>query len=142
MSIKIVKEAEAYCDENGLRFTKTRQLVLSTIAKSKKPITAYEILEALKPYVKNPKPPIVYRATDFLQEHSFIHKIESLNAFMVCRESHQHSGSQYMICNQCGDVSEIHLCSIPTNIAAAAQKAKFEPEYWNLELHGLCGGCV
>ena len=141
MSVQILKDAAQYCDENGLRNTQTRQLVLGIVAEAKKPITAYQILEALKPHIKNPKPPIVYRATDFWQEHYFIHKIESLNAFMVCREGHQHSGSQYMICNACGDVTEIHLCSMPDNIANAAKKSGFTADFCNLELHGRCKTC-
>ena len=142
MSAQILKDAEIYCEEKGLRCTPTRRLVLDIIAKAKKPITAYEVLDALKPHVKNPKPPIVYRATDFWQEHNFIHKIQSLNAFMTCREGHQHSGSQYMICDTCGDVTEIHLCSMPDTISKAAKKSGFTADFWNLELHGRCQRCV
>ncbi len=141
MSQAIVKTAQQFCEENGQRFTETRQLVLEIIAKAKKPITAYEILDALEGKVKNPKPPIVYRATDFWQSHGFVHKIESLNAFVTCGEGHQHRGSQFMICDECGKAFEIHMCHMPDPIGAAAKAEKFDISFWNLEVHGRCSAC-
>ena len=93
MSAGILQAAEKFCEENGLRFTDTRIDVLRIISASKKPITAYEILEKLGKTIKNPKPPIVYRATDFWQSHGFVHKIESLNN--LCSDdtdSHKNAG--------------------------------------------------
>ena len=137
----VVKKAEEYCEEKGLRFTPTRRDVLGIIARSTKPITAYEILDELKSTVKNPKPPIVYRATDFLQEHGFIHRIESLNGFVLCAADHHHHGSQFMICDSCGKATEAHLCDILPSVSAKAEKAGFDLSHWNLELHGRCGDC-
>lgn len=141
MTQKLLKSAEKYCEENGLRFTETRRAVLSIIAGSKKPITSYEILDKLDKTVKNPKPPIVYRATDFLREHGFIHRIESLNAFVTCQEGHQHRGSQFMVCDSCGRAVEAHLCHLPDSIAAQLKKEKFDLQFWNIELHGRCKAC-
>ena len=141
MSVNVLKTAEEFCDAQGLRFTDTRKLVLGIIAKAKKPITAYEILDKLEGKVKNPKPPIVYRATDFWQSHGFVHKIESLNALVACQEGHQHRGSQFMICDGCGKAFEIHLCHMPEEISKQAKKEGFALTFWNLELHGRCQGC-
>ena len=141
MTSVLLTSAEAYCDDHGLRFTDTRRLVLGIIAGSDKPITAYEILAQLAPHIKNPKPPIVYRSTDFWQTYGFVHKIESLNAFVVCGEGHQHRGSQFMICDGCGDVSEIHLCHLPPAITALEGVKDFTLSYWNLEMHGRCAEC-
>lgn len=138
----LLKQADQYCAERGLRFTDTRREVLAIIAKSKKPITSYEILEKLSKSVKKPQPPIVYRATDFLREHGFIHRIESLNAFVTCQEGHQHRGSQFMICDDCGKAIEAHLCSVPDSIAAQSKKVGFDLQFWNLELHGQCKDCA
>lgn len=138
----LLKGAEKYCEEHGLRFTDTRREVLSIIAKSRKPITSYDILEKLAKTVKKPQPPIVYRATDFLREHGFVHRIESLNAFVVCQEGHQHRGSQFMICDKCGTAIEAHVCHIPDSIAAQSKKIGFNLQFWNLELHGICRDCA
>ena len=138
----MAQKAKAYCDERGLRFTDPRRHVLNIIAKSKKPIGAYDILEALGKHLKNPQPPNVYRALDFLQEHGFIHRIESLDAYNICHSDHHHKGSQYMICDDCGSASEIHMCDMPGDMKKKAASQGFGQKYWNLEIHGTCKDCA
>ena len=141
MSKKILKAAEVFCDEHGLRFTDTRRLVLEIVAGARKPITAYEILDQLEGDDKNPNPPIVYGATDFWQSHGFVHQIESLNALVACSEGHQHRGSQFISCDQCGFATEIHMCHLPDSIQKAASDVQFVINFWNLELNGQCRDC-
>lgn len=141
MSKSLLKAYDTYCAENALRASEPRRFVLEIIAAAKKPITAYEILDALAAKIKSPKPPTVYRALEALSEHGFVHRIESLNAYLACHENHRHQGSQYMICDNCGSVSEIHLCSIPEALLKQAAEKSFKTAYWNVELHGLCSAC-
>tara|TARA_R110002124_G_scaffold64985_2_gene177688 strand:- start:500465 stop:500902 length:438 start_codon:yes stop_codon:yes gene_type:complete len=138
---KLLAAIEVFCTEEGARFTDARRYVASIIASSGKPITAYEILDQLAAHIKNPKPPTVYRAIDFLIEHNFVHKIESLNAFIACQTDHRHMGSQFMICDLCGDVIETHLCSIPPALKTSVDKQGFVPASWNVEIHGTCKAC-
>lgn len=137
----ILDTAQTYCDTHNVRFTDTRREVLKIISLSETPITAYEILDQLKNTVKNPKPPIVYRATDFWQEHGFVHKIESINAFVTCGENHRHKGSQFMICDTCGQTTEMHSCSLPPKFKDHVAEAGFQPVSWNVEVHGVCRDC-
>lgn len=141
MSKSLLKSYDAYCKEARLRASEPRRFVLEIIANAKKPATAYEILDALAKKIKSPKPPTVYRALESLSEHGFIHRIESLNAYIACDESHRHQGSQFMICDGCGRVEEIHLCSAPESLQKQAAAKKFSIEYWNVELHGTCIRC-
>ncbi|MGB4058039.1 MAG: hypothetical protein WBK77_08155 [Alphaproteobacteria bacterium] len=71
----------------------------------RKPLGAYEIPERLGKKIKNPKPPTVYRAIEFWAEHGFIHRVESLNAYVACEAGHQHKSAQFMVCNDCGSKS-------------------------------------
>lgn len=137
----MIEEARKYCEEHGYRFTEPRRLVLDIVAQAEAPIGAYEILHRLGQYLDNPKPPTVYRAIDFWQEHGFLHKIESLNAFMACSAGHIHKGAQVMICKDCGDTEEIHMCSIPRPLEEQASSNKFQVMHWNTELHGICSKC-
>jgi Fur family zinc uptake transcriptional regulator len=137
----IIKQAESAAKEKGLRFTEQRRAALEIIADAEKPLGAYDVLERLGKYIQNPKPPIAYRALEFLQENGFIHRIESLNAYVTCSANHQHKGSQFMICDGCGNVTEAHLCTVPEALQTKAHKAGFKTSYWNVELHGLCGDC-
>ncbi len=138
---KALRALDQYCSEHDLRATEPRRAVLSIVIQSAQTLTAYEILEKLKKKMPNPKPPTAYRALDFLNEHGFIHRIESLNAYVLCNVDHKHTGSQFLICDSCGNVNEAHLCHLPASLEKEVQATKFHTSFWNLEIHGLCKNC-
>ena len=138
---KVIKEVEVYCREQGIRFTDQRRMALEIIASSKKPLGAYDVLAEMGKQVENPKPTTVYRALDFLLEHAFIHKIESLNAFVICHAGHSHEGSQFMVCDDCGKVEEVHLCHLPKDLKQKIDDTGFLLSRWNTEIHGTCSNC-
>lgn len=140
-SKQAVKALYAYAKENGERITEPREYVLAIIAAAKTPMTAYDVLDALAEKLDKPKPPTAYRALEFLMAHGFIHRIESLNAYVACGEDHKHRGSQFMICDSCGHVEEIHLCHIPDALNEKANGRGFTLTHWNAELHGTCSRC-
>ena len=136
------KKAVDFCEKNKLRLTEPRLDVLDIIISSKKPIKAYEILKELGKKVVNPKPPTAYRAIDFWLKNNFIHRIESLNAYYKCEAQHTHqNGSQYLICNDCGGVTESELDELPSNIQDKIKKNNFMPSKWNIEINGVCKKC-
>jgi len=137
----LIQQVAEFCEKNGLRFTEPRQYVLEIIAEATKPIGAYEVLDLLGRKLDNPKPPTAYRAIEFLSEHGFIHRIESLNAYVACHSDHRHQGSQFMICDDCGTVTETHLCHLPEPLLNKTIASGFHLSRWNVELHGLCGAC-
>lgn len=141
MTRPMIKQALDYCERNRHRLTQPRLQVLKIIEASTKPLGAYDILEELGKAIKNPKPPTVYRAIEFWQQHGFIHRIESLNAYVACEAGHQHKGSQFMICDDCGTVIEAHLCELPQPLRDSTVKNTFTPSRWNLEIHGTCAAC-
>ena len=138
---KLVSQVESFCKENGIRFTDSRQHVLEIIAASGKPIGAYDILAGLGRYLDNPKPPTAYRAVEFLLQHGFIHRIESLNAYVLCDMDHRHNGSQFLICDSCGKVTEAHLCHLPSDLAGRVEAEGFSLSKWDAEIHGTCKDC-
>lgn len=137
----ITKQAQKYCETNGYRLTDPRVFVLRILEASKAPLTAYDILDKLGQYLDKPKPPTAYRAIEFWQEQGFIHRIESLNAYILCSAGHSHEGSQFMICDDCGHVSEAHICTLPASLKDKAEGKNFDVSHWSVELHGQCGDC-
>lgn len=137
----LLQQVEDFCTENGHRFTDPRRYVLEIIADAPKPLGAYDILAELGKRLDNPKPPTAYRAIEFLTEHGFVHRIESLNAYVTCHSDHRHQGSQFMICDACGDVTETHLCHLPEPLEGKAVEAGFHLSRWNVEIHGTCAAC-
>jgi len=85
------------------------QLVFEQLHKAAIPMTAYELLEALRSSgIKSA--PIIYRALQVLIQESKVHKLKELRAFVV-RDTHQKSHqtlSLFTVCSLCKDVDELH----------------------------------
>ena len=141
MNKDIFKKAENFCNSHQYRFTKPRAEILKIMLLSNKPMGAYDILEELAKIINNPKPPTVYRAIEFWQEHGFIHKIESLSSYIACDAGHRHQGSQFIICDDCGISIETHLCNPPEEFKNSVLENNFTLSSWNLEIHGFCKNC-
>ena len=129
------------CKKNNWRLSEPRLEVLRIISLSKKPIKAYDILKKLANKIKNPKPPTAYRAIDFWQKHNFIHRVESLNAYAACSEGHAHTGTQFLICDDCGKVIESNFRGISEILKKNIQNNTFKTLRWNLEINGICNQC-
>ena len=142
MNMSLMEKAVEYCERHKYRLTEPRKQVLKIFTSSKNPLGAYEVLRKLGRSIKNPKPPTVYRAIDFWQKHNFIHRIESLNAYAACEAGHLHLGSQFMICDHCGDVNEAHVCDLPQQLKDSIAKCTFVPIRWDFEIHGVCSKCA
>ena len=63
--------------------TKNQRIVLDLLQNSGEPLKAYFILDSLKKEGLN-SPLQVYRALDKVVELGKIHKIESINSFIIC----------------------------------------------------------
>ena len=134
--------ADKLCDASGARLTDLRKRVLQLVWSSHQPATAYDLLEQLRKQKKNAEPPTVYRALEFLQEHNLVHRIESLNAFIGCNHPLRDHTSQFLICSQCNQVTELQD-SVPINraISAQATKLSFNISDQTIEIKGICGSC-
>ena len=86
--------------------TKNQRIVLDLLQNSGEPLKAYFILDSLKKEGLN-SPLQVYRALDKLVELGKIHKIESINSFIICNNSNCASNTAFTICERCGKVKEI-----------------------------------
>ena len=137
----VLNKFEDYCDKNNLRCTPSRKITLEIIAASNRPIGAYDIIDEMGKVTDRPKPTTVYRAIEFLQQHCFVHKIESLNAFVACEAGHTHDGAQFIVCNGCGSVEEVHTCHLPESLQQKIDASGFRMDRWNTEIHGVCEQC-
>lgn len=140
-----VHAVERACNERGLRLTAIRARVLSLVAAAGKPTKAYDLLEQVRDGegAGAAAPPTVYRALDFLLANGFIHKLESINAFVACHHpnSAQHS-VPFLICDRCHSATELEDASIVAALDAAARGLGFAPQAQTLEVHGLCAKCA
>jgi Fur family zinc uptake transcriptional regulator len=139
---KLLAQARAVCQQNGARFTPVREQVFLLLAQSQGAIGAYDLLEKLKAIDPAAKPATIYRALDFLSKQSLAHKIESINAFILCH----HFGDcnhpvQLLICDSCGQVEEIQSNNFDLALRAMADANGFSISHQIVEAHGACNNC-
>lgn len=143
-----VRAVEGACHERGLRLTPIRARVLGLIAEAAKPLKAYDLLERIAQDGRDGEavgaaaPPTVYRALDFLLANGFIHKLESVNAFVACHHpsTAQHS-VPFLICERCHSAVELEDAEVVAALEARARALGFVPQAQTLEVHGLCARC-
>ena len=138
---QVMGRAEALCQERGVRLTDQRKTVLRLLCVSEKPLSAYELLDRMRDVIKNPTPPVVYRALDFLLEQGLVHKLESLHAYIGCSHPDHPHASQFLICDDCGEVSEVEDPSVAESLKAAGQSVGFQTKRPIVELLGTCAQC-
>ena len=122
--------------------TKNQQIVLDLVEKSSEPLKAYTILfNVQKKGIK--APPQVYRALDKLVEIGKIHKIESKNAFVACRNSDCEisKATAFSICESCEMVDEISDGKLSKYLLNFNHKRGMKFKRFNLEFFGLCKKC-
>jgi len=138
---RVLERAEALCQERGKRLTDQRKTVLRLLCVSEKPLSAYELLDRMRDVIKNPTPPVVYRALDFLLEEGLVHKLESLHAYIGCAHPDHPHASQFLICDDCGEVAEVEDASVAKSLKAAGQSIGFSTKRPVVELLGTCAQC-
>ncbi|TAL73104.1 MAG: transcriptional repressor [Rhodanobacter sp.] len=136
-----VREVEHVSEERGLRLTPLRMEVLELIAAATKPVKAYDLLDQLREKHGNAAPPTVYRALDFLLEQRFIHKLESINAYVSCHHPAQAHQVPFLICDVCASAEEVCDPRVAALIDAQAQALGFQALAQTLEVHGVCKRC-
>ena len=126
--------------ENNL--SKNQQIIFDLIDRSPEPLKAYTILYNVQKKGIN-APPQVYRALDKLVEIGKIHKIESKNAFVACKNSDCEisKATAFSICESCEDVDEISDVKLSKYLSSFNHKKGMKFKRFNLEFFGLCKKC-
>ena len=127
--------------ENNL--STNQQIIFNLIHKSPEPLKAYTILfNVQKKGIK--APPQVYRVLDKLVEMGKIHKIESKNAFVACRNSDCEisKATAFSICERCEVVDEISDIKLSKYLSNFNYKKGMKFKRFNLEFFGLCKKCA
>ncbi|WP_206486526.1 zinc uptake transcriptional repressor Zur [Thalassotalea sp. G2M2-11] len=139
---QLLEQAKASCQKRGARFTLAREQVFKLLTQQDGAIGAYELLDQLKAIDPAAKPATIYRALDFLSQQGFVHKIESINAFVLCH----HFGDcdhpvQLLICDNCGHVEEVQSNDFDNALRSLAIKKGFAISHQIVEAHGNCQAC-
>ena len=135
--------AQTLCVSRQERLTPIRRQVLAIVWRGHQPVGAYAILDEMRRAAgKNVAPPTVYRALEFLQQQGFVHRIESLNAYLGCRNPGRPHAMQFMICHACKTAVELHDERIAEALMVATDQAGFTVHERVVEISGLCARCA
>jgi Fur family transcriptional regulator, zinc uptake regulator len=133
--------AEDYCRQRGEKLTPIRRKVLELLLTSGRATKAYSLLDEMRQIHPGSAPPTVYRALDFLLSAGLVHRIESINAFAVCHDLTQCQHGILVVCQQCGNVTELHEPKLRQALVAQIEAAGYRLEGDGIELKGVCAQC-
>jgi Fur family zinc uptake transcriptional regulator len=118
-----------------------RHLVYHALHSAGVPMTAYRVLDAVRPHGIS-APPTVYRALNRLVGEGLVHRLESLNAYVVCADPHhQHASPVFAICGACGTIGELFDAPALKRLHARAAERGFAVNDTMIELRGRCANC-
>ena len=122
--------------------SKNQKIIFDIIDKSGEPMKAYSILFNVQK--KGIKAPLqVYRALDKLVEIGKIHKVESRNAFVACKNSNCEvsKATAFSICENCEKITEINNLNLSKYLTNFKDVSGMKYKKYNLEFFGLCKRC-
>jgi len=130
-----------------LRLTDLRRRVLEIVQNAGHPVTAYEILDLLRPQDASATPAGVYRSLEFLTRHGLAHRLETTKAFVACAmpgHTHDHEvlASQFLVCRNCGMAIEAEDSALAEAVARLALDKGFDISRGAVEISGLCRICT
>jgi Fur family zinc uptake transcriptional regulator len=135
-----LKAAEARCTEADQKLTAPRRRVLELLLESGQPLKAYDLIAGFGEDGAPAKPPTVYRALDFLERQGFAHRIESLNAYVACKQGPEAHAAAFLICDCCGETREVEPVGAERLIELAG-RAGYSVSVVTVEAHGRCAAC-
>ena len=132
-----------YCLKKKKSLTPSRTLVIKSLSKHKKPISAYELRDEINNN-KDVRINIsqVYRVLEFWIDLGLIHKISSINKFLLCvtpEEKHTH---MLNFCTVCEKVVE--TCNERMGLNFKKSTAKLNLAFNNnrsIEIPVICSRC-
>ena len=126
--------------------TKNETLVFEALKGSTGPMKAYDVLDRLKDHGVR-APMTVYRALEGLEAKGIVHKLDALNAFVLCSHDHPHQVQSFLVCSECGMVQEIspelqEASPVEDKILGVVRASGFQMREARLEMKGLCKDCA
>lgn len=135
-------DVESRCKSRGASLTPIRKEVLSLLLRHPGGLKAYDLLDRVRAERANATPPTIYRALDFLMEQGLAHKIGRMNLFIACRHASHQVPSLFVVCEKCGEVSELEDPKVMKGLTAMIARAGYRLESPEVEITVICPRCA
>ena len=143
--MKIIKTEELLniCLENKKSLTPSRTLVIKTLSSHSKPRSAYDLQDEINRQ-ENTKLNIstIYRVLDFWINIGMIHKISSINKYLVCLTPNEKHTHMLNFCTVCEKVVETCNEKMGLNLKKSTEKLKLSFSTSHpVEIPVICSNC-
>ena len=117
------------------------EIALNIIKKSKKSLTAYEILDKFQK-IKKVQPMTIYRSLNYLINEGTIHKANHNKSYFPCNHFNKIKHNTFIaICKKCGDSEELQS-DLFLPILKKIKLKKYEFILFDLEISTVCRSCT
>ncbi|MDX2028206.1 MAG: Fur family transcriptional regulator [Alphaproteobacteria bacterium] len=131
------------CEHTHHKLTPNEADVQKILAKAAKPLSAYDIIPRMPKKRGHAVAPVtVYRALENLAKHGLVTRIESRNAYILCRHPREDHDCLFFICRSCGKTTEAPDEGIRSLLRKEAKALGFGINKQILEVVGLCKACA
>jgi Fur family zinc uptake transcriptional regulator len=137
-----LRTAEKICAAHGVRLTALRRRTLEALLKSGEPVKAYELIETMRESGKRLTPATIYRILDFLLRHGLIHRVNALNAYVICADMPEEHHLLMLVCPNCQKTTEINDPAIYKAMFKRLGELGFNLDDGSVEVHGVCRDCA
>ena len=123
------------------RNTKQKQIILSILKSSKKPMSINDIYTSVKEIVPNIAKSTIYRNMDALSKQDLIDKFYLSDTelfYKIKGDTHEHK--HYIICEQCKHMFDLPICPIH-DISHLLEQDGFTITDHYIQISGICKDC-
>jgi len=143
----IIDFAERVCKSNGSRLTTKRKQVLTSLLKSNRALSAYDIASSYQGEFGTPILAMsVYRILDFLESEQLVHKLNLANKYVACSHitcKHEHGVPQFLICKDCSQVKEVSVSRTTfDSLQDCIEQAGYHLVTPQIEMNCVCQACA
>ncbi len=132
-----------FCLKHKKSLTPSRTLVIKSLSRHKKPISAYQLRDEINDYGDvNINISQIYRVLEFWIDLGLIHKISSLNKFLLCTTPDEKHTHMLNFCTVCEKVFE--TCSKQMGLNLKKSTAKLDLSFNDtrpIEIPVICPQC-
>ncbi|MDR2340132.1 MAG: transcriptional repressor [Deltaproteobacteria bacterium] len=139
---KFMAEAEKLCQLEGTQLTELRRMILERLIKAPGPVKAYDLIDSLRVKGRRITPSSVYRSLEFFIQIGLVHRVNALNAFVVCNDHGSHHNPVILVCPDCQATTEINDEGLYTSIFNHMGAQAFFGKDGSVEIRGLCKKCA
>jgi Fur family transcriptional regulator, zinc uptake regulator len=128
--------------KSGEQWTDMRAGVFAALSGFEKPVSAYDIADAVsQARGKRVAPNSVYRILDLFVAANVAMRVESANAFLANAHPDCLHDCIFLVCDSCGSATHVDDDALTTGVRDVAKKAGFKPVRPVIEVLGTCSNC-